>query len=29
VQQNIGSPHFGAFFNSLGTSVRGKFEVEF
>lgn len=29
VQQNIGSLHVGEFFNSLGTSVRGKFELEF
>lgn len=29
VQQNTGSPHVGDFFNSLGTSVRGKFELEF
>ena len=29
VQNNIGSPSFGRFFNSLGTSVRGKFEVQF
>ena len=29
VQNNIASPHLGEVFNSLGTSVRGKFEVEF
>jgi len=29
VQNNLGSSHFGEFFNSLGTSVRGKFEIEF
>lgn len=29
VQQNIGSPRFGEFFNSLGTSVRGKLEIDF
>jgi len=29
VQNNLGSPRFGKFFNSLGTSVRGKFEVQF
>ncbi len=29
VQNNLGSPRFGQFFNSLGTSVRGKFEVQF
>jgi hypothetical protein len=29
VQNNLASPHFGQFFNSLGTSVRGKFEIEF
>jgi hypothetical protein len=29
VQQNITSPGFGQFFNSLGTSVRGKFEIDF
>jgi hypothetical protein len=28
-QNNIGSQAFGQFFNSLGTSVRGKFEVDF
>jgi hypothetical protein len=29
VQQNTGSVHLGEFFNSLGTSVRAKFELEF
>lgn len=29
VQNNITSPHFGKFYNSLGTSVRGKFELDF
>ncbi len=29
VQNNIASPHFGQFYNSLGTSVRGKFELDF
>ncbi|MDQ6653542.1 MAG: carboxypeptidase regulatory-like domain-containing protein [Acidobacteriota bacterium] len=29
VQQNATSPRFGQFFNSLGTSVRGKFEIDF
>lgn len=29
VQQNTGSLQVGDFFNSLGTSVRGKFELEF
>lgn len=29
VQNNLGSPRFGQFFNSLGTSVRGKFEMDF
>lgn len=29
VQNNIGSPHLGQFYNSLGTSVRGKFELDF
>jgi hypothetical protein len=29
VQNNTGSPRFGQFFNSLGTSVRGKFEIDF
>jgi hypothetical protein len=29
VQSNLGSPRFGQFFNSLGTSVRGKFEIQF
>ena len=29
VQNNVASPHFGQFFNSLGTSVRGKFELDF
>jgi hypothetical protein len=28
-QSNIGSLHVGDFFNSLGTSVRGKFEMNF
>ena len=29
VQNNTGSLHLGQFFNSLGTSVRGKFEMDF
>jgi len=29
LQNNLGSSSFGQFFNSLGTSVRGKFEVAF
>ncbi|HSE23375.1 MAG TPA: TonB-dependent receptor, partial [Pyrinomonadaceae bacterium] len=29
VQNNVASPQLGKFFNSLGTSVRGKFEVDF
>ena len=29
VQNNLGSLHAGEFFNSLGTSVRGKFELDF
>ena len=29
VQNNMGSLHVGEFFNSLGTSVRGKFELDF
>lgn len=29
VQNNLGSPRLGQFFNSLGTSVRGKFGVDF
>ena len=29
VQQNIGIPRVGEFFNGLGTSVRGKFEISF
>ena len=29
VQNNIASPQLGQFFNSLGTSVRGKFEFDF
>jgi Carboxypeptidase regulatory-like domain/TonB dependent receptor len=29
VQNNIGSLHLGEFYNSLGTSVRGKFELDF
>jgi hypothetical protein len=29
VQNNITSPRLGQFFNSPGTSVRGKFEFEF
>jgi hypothetical protein len=28
-QNNLGSPRFGQFFNSLGTTVRGKFEIDF
>lgn len=29
LQNNVSSPRLGEFFNSLGTSVRGKFEVDF
>jgi hypothetical protein len=29
VQNNLSSLQFGQFFNSLGTSVRGKFEIDF
>jgi hypothetical protein len=29
VQNNMGSLRFGQFFNSLGTSVRGKFEIDY
>ncbi len=29
VQNNLGSRHFGQFYNGLGTSVRGKFEIDF
>lgn len=29
VQTNMGSLRFGQFFNSLGTSVRGKFEIDY
>jgi len=29
VQNNLGSLQFGQFFNSLGTSVRGKFEIDY
>ena len=29
VQNNLGSLKFGQFFNSLGTSVRGKFEIDY
>lgn len=29
LQNNLGSPRVGQFFNSLGTSVRGKFEMDF
>jgi hypothetical protein len=29
VQNNLSSPRFGQFFNSLGTSIRGKFELDF
>jgi hypothetical protein len=29
VQNNLSSSSFGQFFNSLGTSVRGKFEIDF
>jgi hypothetical protein len=29
LQNNTGSLQFGQFFNSLGTSIRGKFELDF
>jgi len=29
VQNNTGSQHLGQFFNSLGTSIRAKFEMDF
>lgn len=29
VQNNLGSTHFGQFYNSQGLSVRGKFEMDF
>lgn len=29
VQNNLGSAHFGQFYNSQGLSVRGKFEIDF
>lgn len=29
VQNNLGSLQFGQFFNSLGTSIRGKFEIDY
>jgi hypothetical protein len=29
VQNNMGSLRFGQFFNSLGTSIRGKFEIDY
>jgi len=29
VQNNLSSSYFGQFFNSLSTSVRGKFEIDF
>src|SRR4029077_860802 len=29
VQNNLSSSNFGQFFNSLSTSVRGKFEIDF
>jgi hypothetical protein len=29
VQNNLSSSNFGQFYNSLGTSVRGKFEIDF
>jgi hypothetical protein len=29
VQNNLGSPQFGQFYNSLGISVRGKFLIDF
>ncbi|MDQ3821435.1 MAG: TonB-dependent receptor, partial [Acidobacteriota bacterium] len=29
VENNTGSAHLGEFYNSLGTSVRGKFEIDF
>ncbi len=29
VQNNVDSPNFGTFYNSIGTTVRGKFEIDF
>lgn len=29
IQNNLGSAHFGQFYNSQGLSVRGKFEIDF
>ena len=29
VQNNLGSSQAGQFFSSLGTSIRGKFEIDF
>jgi hypothetical protein len=29
VQNNLGNLQFGQFFSSLGTSVRGKFEIDY
>ncbi|MBA3441359.1 MAG: hypothetical protein H0T92_15970, partial [Pyrinomonadaceae bacterium] len=29
IQNNLGSPRVGDFFNSFGTTVRGKFEIDF
>jgi len=29
VQNNLGSLQFGQFFNSLGTSIRAKFEIDY
>ncbi len=29
VQNNLGSPNYGKFYNSLGTSVKAKFEIDF
>ena len=29
VQNNLGSPNYGQFYNSLGISVKAKFEIDF
>ena len=29
VQNNIGSPNFGQFYNNLGTSIKAKFDIDF
>ena len=29
MQNNLTSPNFGQFYNSLGTAIKAKFDVEF